>query len=186
MVDSGWKWLEDTNLSNFSIMENCQIQFGLDSTLMNPYLCCNNPETDPIFPISGKSFLSSLPCTFHAVVAGETKVQERAERLNDLWRCQKMPGDVDMCQPMSGDVRICKEMSAYISISQEMSCIIVIFIITGILIVQPVPLLAFPQRLPHAQAGTQVERNIHGSRDFWADWEIKSKMKKDMEQTDRQ
>ena len=151
----------------FHYGKTVKIQFGLNSILMYPYLCCNYPKADPpILAISGKSSHSSLPCTFYAVVAGETKVKERVERLNYLWRCQKMPGDVNMCQPMSGDVRICKEMSAYISISQEMSCIIVIFIITGILIVQPVPLLAFPQRLPHAQAGTQVERNIHGSRDF--------------------
>ena len=110
MAESGWK---TPTWATFILWKTCQIQLELDSTLMYPYLCCNYPKADPpILAISGKSSHSSLPCTFYAVVAGETKVQERAERLNDLWRCQKMPGDVKMCQPASGDVSICQHISA--------------------------------------------------------------------------
>ena len=109
MAESGWK---TPTWATFILWKTCQIQLELDSTLMYPYLCCNYPKADPpILAISGKSSHSSLPCTFYAVVAGETEVQERAERLNDLWRCQRMPDDVCMCQPTSRDISIYQQKS---------------------------------------------------------------------------
>ena len=185
MVDSGWKWLEDNNLGNFSIMEKLS-KFNLGLILY----WCTRISVVIILRLTPQfwQFLGSLPIVpylVHSMLSWLVRRRWRRE-----WRGWMTCGDVKRCQEMWVCVSLRQEISAYISKSQEVSCIIVIFIISGnltiVFLMQPAPLLADPQPLPHAQAGTQVERNIHGSQDFWADWEIKSKMKKEMEQTDQQ